>query len=66
MTNPIEQALAIVSDRGDKLRQTDLDDITLLMAEVPLAQSEAVGHVMGAVALIVNDPEYAGDIEPFD
>ena len=60
----IEQALAIVSDKGMTLSQRDLMAIDRLLNDIPLDEvSEAEAIVYEAIELITNSPEYAGDIE---
>ena len=60
----VEQALAIVSDKGMTLSQRDLMAIDRLLNDIPLDESsEAEAIIYEAIELITNSPEYAGDIE---
>ena len=64
MSRPIDRAQAILSEKGIKLMQTDLDAMQEIFTEMPPEQWDDVLLLMEGVALVVNDPSYKGDIEP--
>jgi hypothetical protein len=66
MSKPIEDAQAILTDKGASLMQEDFQEMQSLFTQVEIEQWEDVVRVMEGVALIVNDPSYNGDIEPIE
>lgn len=66
MSKPIEDAQAILTDKGASLMQEDFQEMQSLFTQVEIEQWEDVVRVMEGVALIVNDPSYKGDIEPIE
>lgn len=64
MLKPIDRAQAIMSDKGARLMQSDLDEMEEIFTEVDPEQWDDVLLLMEGVALIVNDPSYKGDIPP--
>lgn len=66
MSKPIEDAQAILTDKGTSLMQEDFQEMQSLFTQVEIEQWEDVVRVMEGVALIVNDPSYEGDIEPIE
>ena len=64
MSKPIDRAQAILSDKGNKLMQADLDAMEEIFTEIEPEQWDDVLLLMDGVALIVNDPSYKGDIPP--
>lgn len=63
----IAAAQEIVTRRGSALTDQDVRQIRLLLAEVPLDEyHQAAPWIWEAVAQIVNDPDYAGDVTPAD
>jgi len=57
----VSEILALLELRGRDLRQADVDEIEIMVALLPEAESEAVGGVWEIVAQIIGDPEYTGD-----
>lgn len=64
MSKPIDKAQAILSAKGSKLMQTDLDAMEEIFTEVDPDEWDDVLLVMEGVSLIVSDPSYSGDIDP--
>lgn len=64
MLKPIDRAQAILSAKGIKLMQADLDAMEEIFTEVDPEEWDDVLLVMEGVALVVNDPDYKGDIPP--
>jgi len=64
MLKPIDKAQAILSAKGSKLMQADLDAMEEIFTEVDPEEWDDVLLVMEGVALVVNDPDYKGDIPP--
>lgn len=59
----MDDALEIVREKGLSIEAADLLDIDLALIDVPIDQHfEARAVVMSAVAAIVMQPEYEGDI----
>lgn len=61
-----DDIMELIRQRGDTLDQSDLDKITMMMVDIPLEDSDQIGWINEAIAQIVNDPDYAGDIAPID
>lgn len=62
-----EQMLAIVAEKGPDLSQDDLVELDYLTTKLDIDDAfEQRGIVDEAIALIVNDPLYEGDIDPMD
>ena len=60
-----EEALEIVRKRGNEINQRDLMAINAVLNRMPLEEvTEAKAMVYEAIFLIVNDPQYEGDISP--
>lgn len=68
MNKLIDEAQAILAEKGSKLMQDDLNEINDLLVQVDprTAAWDNVGLVLEGVALVVNDPSYKGDIPPID
>lgn len=64
MSKPIDDAQAILADKGMNLMQSDLDEMETLFLSVDPSEWDSVLFIMEGVALIVNDPLYTGDIPP--
>lgn len=64
MNKPIDLAQAIFSEKGSGLMQTDLDAMEEIFTDIPPEEWDDVYLLMDGVALVVNDPSYAGDIQP--
>lgn len=62
----IDDIQDIIRERGSALNRDDLARIAVMAVDVPLKDSEALASLYGAIALIVNDPEYDGDIAPIE
>lgn len=61
----IDEINEILRTRGEGLRLVDLDQIELLIVQMPIGEAaEAAPWIFEAVGLIVNAPEYTGDITP--
>jgi hypothetical protein len=63
MGKPIDEALAILSERGSDLMKVDLDAMEELFTQIPPEEWDGVLLLMEGVALVVNDPSYEGDIK---
>lgn len=58
-----EQIQAIIRDKANELSSDDLLDIDMLKTKLDLEDSiEIIPWIEEAIALIVNAPEYEGDI----
>ena len=66
MGKPIDEALAILSEKGNDLMQVDLDAMEELFKQIPPEEWGDVLWLMEGVALVVNDPSYEGDIKPIE
>jgi hypothetical protein len=66
MGKPIDEALAILSERGSDLMKVDLDAMEELFTQIPPEEWDGVLLLMEGVALVVNDPSYEGDIKPIE
>ncbi|MGK2911235.1 MAG: hypothetical protein ACSLE1_15750 [Sphingobium sp.] len=67
MTKPADQALKIISDKGLDLTSEDLREIEFLLTEIDFEDlPDHSGTIFGALALVVNDPLYQGDIAPIE
>lgn len=64
MSKQIDEAQAILADKGAGLMQSDLIEIETLLVQADPDDWESGLFVMEGVALIVNDPSYKGDIPP--
>lgn len=64
MNKPIDEAQAILSEKGSDLMQANLDAMEELFTQIPPEQWDDVLMLMEGVALVVNDPSYKGDIAP--
>ncbi len=61
------QILGIIGDKGRELRMADMDAIELLKPLIPIEDSlEHLAWINEALALIVNDLTYEGDIPPVE
>lgn len=60
---PIDAITDIIREKGSSLRQTDIDEIERLIVDIPIADlPDQTPWIWEAIALIVNAPEYEGDI----
>lgn len=66
MSKATDDILSIISERGSRLDQADMDRIEALITEIPFDQLDETGMIYEAIALIVNDPLYEGDLDPID
>lgn len=67
MSKPTDQIVDIIRDKGYDLNSEDMDEINYLITEIPFDDlPEEYPMIMGALAGIVNDPVYDGDIPPID
>jgi hypothetical protein len=68
MTNdPFGDALAIIRERGKEIDLLDKREIDSLIVEFPLERAADMQAILyEALSLIVNAPEYNGDIPPID
>ncbi|WP_156358171.1 hypothetical protein [Sphingobium sp. Leaf26] len=67
MSKATDQIIAIIQTKGYDLRSDDIDEIHYLMTDIPLDDlPDEYPMIMGALANIVNDPVYDGDIEPVE
>lgn len=64
MSKPIDRAQAILSSKGESLMQDDLDAVRDIFMEIPPEEWDDVLRLMEGVVLVVNSPEYNGDIPP--
>jgi hypothetical protein len=65
--NPFDRALEIISEKGSDIMSADLHEIEHLMTLFDVDKAaELQGAIYEALALIVNDPNYDGDIPPID
>ena len=64
MNNPIDRAGTILSEKDANIMQADLYAMQEIFTEIEPEEWDQVLLLMEGVALIVNDPSYAGDIEP--
>ena len=62
----IDEIQTLVRERGSALSRADMERITTMAVDVPLDESDQLGSIFEAIALVVNDPEYSGDIEPIE
>jgi hypothetical protein len=63
----LEEIMAIIRDKGRDIRQSDLDAIAVLLAELPAEKrAEVEPWIYEGLALIVNDCLYEGDIPPIE
>lgn len=53
----------LIMERGSDLNTSDYEKIQTMLVDIPLEDSDEVGTIYSAIALIVNDPLYSGDIE---
>jgi len=64
---PEDKIFEILREKGEAIRQSDMDEIELLIMEAdPDVWIERMGWFYEGLALIVNDPNYEGDIAPVD
>lgn len=66
MGTPINEALAILSEKGSDLMQADLDTMEELFTKIPPKEWGDVLLLIEGVALVINDPSYEGDIKPIE
>lgn len=64
MNKPIDRAQAILSSKGEDLMQVDLDAMRDIFMEVPPEEWDDVLRLMEGVVMVVNSPEYSGNIPP--
>jgi hypothetical protein len=65
MSVAFEKIIDLIGEKGAKLTQADMDQIESLIPDIPLDElPDSYGAIHEALALIVNDPAYEGDIEP--
>ncbi len=67
MSKAFDKILTIVGDKGSSLMATDIREIESLITEIgydDLLNEEPL--VWEAIALIVSDPDYEGDIPPVE
>ena len=63
-SEPFEQALALVSNKGEHLDLATVRDVQLIMLA---CDAEECAWIDEAIGLIVNDPLYSGDVPaPYD
>lgn len=66
-SDPFSDALSIIREKGSDISADDLHEIEYLMTTFPIDKAvDLQGAIYEAISLIVNDPNYAGDIPPFD
>lgn len=64
---PFEQALEVIGTKGADLMQEDMETIEALSIDFPPDDFvELMAIIDEAVSLIVNDPDYEGDIPPIE
>lgn len=67
MPDPFQETIKLISSKGDKLSQADVDDIDALLCELPLADyDELAGMAFEGLSLIINDPLYQGNAQAID
>jgi hypothetical protein len=64
VSKPIDRAQAILSSKGENLMQDDFDAVWDIFMEIPPEEWDDVLRLMEGVVLVVNSPEYNGDIPP--
>jgi hypothetical protein len=61
----IDRIFNIIQTKGAAMRSDDLRDIEVMVAEMPTESThEQEPFILEAISLIVNDPDYSGDIAP--
>lgn len=67
MSKATDQIVDIIRVKGYDLRSDDMREIEYLITDIPLDDlPDEYPMIMGALAGIVNDPIYEGDIDPID
>lgn len=67
MSKAIDTIAGIIRDRGSELNQADMREIEYQITQIPLDElADQYGWINEAIALIVNDPAYEGDLSPLE
>lgn len=61
----VDEIMSIISTKGADLMQSDIEEIQFLTVDIPIDElPDTYPWIWEAIALIVNDPLYEGDIPP--
>ena len=59
----LDDILAVISSKGEKLMQVDLNEIEYMLTQIDIDEAlDASPMIYEGIALTVNDPLYEGDI----